>query len=344
MRRALDLTVGTRPHPNPAVGALVLSPGGEVLAEAAHLGPGHTHAEALAVGLAGEGARHGTVVVTLEPCVHQGRTPPCTRVLIEAGVARVVVGAVDPDARVSGRGIAALRDAGIEVEAGVLADHIEAGDPGYFHHRRTGRPRVTWKAALTLDGQAAADDGTSQWITSPQAREDAHRLRAAADAVLVGAGTVLADDPRLSVRLPGYDGLQPPAVVVAGRRPLPPDAAIFARKTIVYSPLPIEVPAEVVVLPGNGGVDLAGMLSDLAERGHLDLLLEGGPTLAAALLKRRLVDRGVFYYGPLVAGGQGRGALTGAFVTLGDARPVSFADFRAVGPDLRVEFTLGERS
>ncbi len=339
MRRAIALAAAApRPHPNPRVGAVVLDAAGNIVAEAAHLGAGMVHAEADAVRLAGERARGGTVVVTLEPCDHHGRTGPCTEALLEAGVARVVVGAEDPDPRVRGRGIRRLRDAGIAVLTGVLAGNVEALDPGYFHHRRTGRPRVTLKWAATLDGQTAAADGTSQWITSPEARADAHRLRAAADVVMVGAGTVLVDDPRLDVRLDGWDGAQPRPVVVAGRRPLPHDARIFARKTLVYATEPLALPAEVVVVPPRtGGADLAAVLGDLGERGMLDVLVEGGPALAGALWRAGLVDHAVLYLGAKVGGGMGRPAFTAPFETLADARPVEVTGIAKVGPDVRIE-------
>ncbi len=339
MRRAIALAAAApRPHPNPRVGAVVLDAAGNVAAEAAHLGAGMIHAEADAVRLAGERARGGTVVVTLEPCDHHGLTPPCTEALLAAGVRRVVVGATDPDPRVRGRGIRRLREAGVEVIDGVLASNVEALDPGYFHHRRRGRPRVTLKWAATLDGQLAAADGSSQWITSPDARADAHQLRAASDAVMVGAGTVLADDPRLDVRLDGWDGAQPRPVVVAGTRPLPADARRFAGKTLVYATKPLELPAEVAVVPAApGGVDLGAVLADLGERGMLDVLVEGGPTLAAALWHGGLVDHAVVYLGAKVAGGLGRPVFAAPFPTLDDAHPVHVAGIAKVGPDVRIE-------
>ena len=343
MAQAAAAAAPTRPHPNPRVGALVLDRAGSIVAQAAHEGPGLPHAERAALDTAAGRAAGGVLVVTLEPCVHHGRTPPCVDAIIAAGVAEVVVGAGDPDPRVAGRGIARLRTAGITVREGVAADVVEAMDPGYFHHRRTGRPLVTLKEALTVDGQAAAADGTSQWITGREARADAHRLRAAADAVVVGAGTVRADDPRLTVRLAGWDGPQPIPVVVAGSAPLPPDAAVFTRKALVYAPRPLDVPAEVVVLPGERGVDLAAMVRDLGERGMLDVLVEGGPTIAAAMLRAGLVDRAVVYLGALLAGGAGRGAFAGDFATLGDAVPVTVTGVRALDGDVRLDLAVGPR-
>lgn len=340
MRRAIELAAAARPHPNPRVGALVLNAAGEIIAEAHHRRPGEPHAERIALDSAGDGAAGGSLIVTLEPCDHHGRTPPCTEAVLASGVKRVVVGALDPDPRVLGKGVAKLRAAGLEVETDVLAGDVEAADPGYFHHRRTGRPRVTLKSALTLDGQIAAIDGTSQWITSPEARRDAHLLRAGVDAVVVGAGTVLADDPQLTVRIDGHDGYQPLPVVVAGARPLPETSQLWNREALVYAPRSNPIPAEVVEMPGRDGVDLGKMLADLGARGHLDLLVEGGPTLAGSLLRDGLVDRGVFYIGAVLAGGTGRPAIRGIWSTLDDGHVVDVLSVERIGPDIRIEFGL----
>jgi len=343
MREAISLAVATRPHPNPRVGALVLDADGRMVGRGMHAGPGSPHAEALALEEAGERAAGGTLVVSLEPCDHTGQTPPCTEAVLASGVVRVLVGVEDPDPRVAGRGIGRLRSAGVDVVVGIAAAEAEGLDPGYFHHRRTGRPRVTLKMALTLDGWAAAADGSSQWITSEEAREDGHLLRAAADAVMVGAGTVLADAPALTVRFPNHSGGQPRTVVVAGRRPLPVQARLWERRPLVLAPGPVDCPGEVVVLPGPDGVDLAAGLSALGERGLLDLLVEGGPTLAGSLLRAGLVDRCVFYFGARLGGGVGTPALRGAFATLADARRARIGSVAAVGPDVRIEFTLEDR-
>lgn len=340
MRQAIAAAAATRPHPNPRVGAVVVDCDGRVAASAVHRGAGLPHAEAEALAAAGSRARGGTLVVTLEPCSHHGRTPPCTEAVLVAGVARVVVANVDPDPRVSGRGLERLRRAGVEVTVGVEARAAAAMDPGYFVHRRLGRPRVTVKVAMTLDGQVAAADGTSQWITSPAAREDAHRLRAGVDAVMVGAGTLLADDPRLTVRLDGFDGPSPLPVVVAGSRPLPTRRRLWDTPALVLAPAPIDVPAEVLVVPGPDGVDLPKALAVLGERGILELLVEGGPSLTGALAAEDLIDRGVFYYGARLAAGSGRAPFGGHFATLAHARAVGELRATRVGPDLRVEFEL----
>lgn len=342
MRRAIALGAAHSPHPNPRVGAVILGPGGEVLAEAGHRGPGHPHAEQAAIDqLGGRVPPGATLVVSLEPCNHHARTPPCTEAVISAGFARVVIGAIDPDERVSGAGLARVRAGGIEAEQGLLADAVERSDPAYFHHRRTGRARITAKTATTIDGQMAARDGTSQWITSPQARADAHRLRAESDAVMIGAGTLRKDDPGLDVRLPGFEGRQPVAVVVAGAGRLPLERQIWRRPgTVVLAPRPVDVPAEVVLVEADasGRPDPAAVTTTLGERGLLAVLVEGGPRLLGSLWKRGLIDAGVSYLGAMVAGGAGTPAFAGPWETLSDATPVLVTEVREIGPDVRLDW------
>ncbi|MDX1690645.1 MAG: bifunctional diaminohydroxyphosphoribosylaminopyrimidine deaminase/5-amino-6-(5-phosphoribosylamino)uracil reductase RibD [Acidimicrobiia bacterium] len=333
---AIGLTADTHPHPNPRVGCLVVADGA-IVGHGVHLRPGEPHAEILALAEAGEAARGATLVVTLEPCDHTGRTPPCTDAIVNAGVERVVVGIGDPDERVSGRGIERLRRAGIEVVTDVAPQAAEAADPGYFHHRRTGRPLVTVKLAMTLDGQVAAADGTSQWITSEAARRDVHGLRARSDAVMVGAGTLLADDPRLTVRLEGRSHRQPRPIVVAGRRPLPPERALWSRDPLVYTPEPRDLPGEVVVCGDGERVDLPGMIGDLGKRGIVDLLVEGGAGLAGALWRAGSVDRLVTYVGGVVGGGVGLPAFGGVFTTIRDATSVEITGVTRLGPDVRID-------
>ena len=344
MRRAIGLTEATAPHPNPLVGAVVVNPAGEVVAERAHIRAGTAHAEAAALADAGSAARGSTLFVTLEPCAHQGRTPPCVDAIIRAGVARVFVGTVDPDPRVAGRGIETLRSAGISVETGIEADAVIANDPAYFHHRSSGLPLVTLKIAATLDGQAAAGDSTSQWITSPQARADAHRLRSTQDAVMVGAGTVIADDPRLDVRLDGYSGRQPRPVVLIGRRCIPPDAAVLRRDPLVFTgdggAAPVGEGVATIPMPGAGGVDLTGVIEHLGSEGLLSVLIEGGPTIAGSALAAGIVDRLVVYYGAKLAGGVGLPAIAGTFATIDDTLDVSITEITPIGPDFRVDATI----
>ncbi|HEX9978170.1 MAG TPA: bifunctional diaminohydroxyphosphoribosylaminopyrimidine deaminase/5-amino-6-(5-phosphoribosylamino)uracil reductase RibD [Acidimicrobiia bacterium] len=337
MRTAIVLASAAHPHPNPRVGAIVVDRAGVVVGEGVHVEPGTPHAEALALAAAGERARGGVLVVTLEPCAHQGRTPPCAAAVLRSGVARVVVGAGDPDEQVAGRGIVALREGGIDVQVGLPGVDAEAVDPGYFHHRRTGRPRVTLKMASTLDGQAAAADGSSRWITSPEARRDAHLLRSRSDAILVGAGTVRVDDPELTFRLDGLSGRQPRPVVLTGRHPLPADAKVLRRDPLVYAMRPIESGGEVTVLPGEDGVDLAAVLDDLGKRDIVDLLVEGGPSVAGAFTRAGLVDRFVVYVAGAVAGGRGLATVEGVFATVADLARVEIKEVVRVGPDLRID-------
>lgn len=326
MLAAIDATRSTYPHPNPRVGTVIVTPDHTVLSLGACHGDGLAHAETNALDNLEDIslARGATAIVTLEPCSHHGRTPPCADALIAAGVTRVVIGAVDPDPRVSGAGIKRLRDAGVEVVTGIATDDVVAADPSYFHHRRTGLPLVTLKMAATLDGQAAAIDGTSQWITSVEARTDAHRLRSEHDAVVVGAGTVIADDPSLTVRLDGYAGPQPRPIVVVGARTIPTHSAILKRDPILYG-------SDAV-----GSVDIADMLKDLSSQGILSVLVEGGPTLARAFLEAEAADVIVWYVGAKLAGGTGRPAIAGRFESIGDALALTVTDIATVGTDIRI--------
>lgn len=340
MGRAYELARVEHPHPNPRVGAVVVSPAGEVLGEGAHQHPGQRHAEIIALDNAGP-AEGSTVYVSLEPCSYHGLTPPCVDRLITERVSRVVVGTLDPDTRVSGQGVSALRAVGIEVE--ILNDPAARQvDPAYFHHRETGMPLVTIKWAMTLDGSVAAVDGTSQWITSQDARDDVHQLRSRVDAVVVGAGTVRSDDPRLDVRLPGYQGPQPRAVVVAGRSDLPESAQLWERDPLIVSAVERNIVAgELVVVAGSEDLpDPVAVCRELADRGLLHLLVEGGSTLAGTWWKAGVVNDGFVYIGAKVGGGHGQPPLDGgAFATIGDADEVKFVAQRNVSGDVVVEFT-----
>ncbi len=329
MRRAIEASRPTNPHPNPRVGAVLTSIDGTVMSVAAHQKAGQPHAEVLAFNAAGD-VGGGTLVVTLEPCNHHGRTPPCTEAIIDAGIARVVVGALDPDRRVSGNGVTRLREAGIDVTVGTLESAVLDNDPGYFHHRRTGAPRVTLKMASTIDGQAGAADGSSQWITSQEARTDAHHLRAANDVVIVGMGTVMADDPRLDVRIDGYTGRQPRPVVIAGQRKMPDDRQLWERDPIIYQ-------AEA-----SSVMDPRVVVADLGRRGVVSAMVEGGPTLAASFLAAGVVDEVVWYLGARLAGGRGTPAISGVFETMADIRIVDIVDVRRIGPDLRISVTISK--
>jgi diaminohydroxyphosphoribosylaminopyrimidine deaminase/5-amino-6-(5-phosphoribosylamino)uracil reductase len=341
MERAGQLAGSHHTHPNPRVGAVILDAAGSIVGEGSHRGPGSRHAEIEALAAAGPASEGATMVVTLEPCVHYGLTPPCTDAIVAAGIARVVVGAVDPDERVGGGGIAALRRAGIAVEVDPDANRWEAIDPDYFHHRRTGRSRFMLKQAATLDGQTAALMGSSRWITGERARADAHRLRSEADAVLIGAGTLLSDDPGLDVRLPNWNGPQPRPVVVAGRRPLPIEAKIWDRSALVVAtsepPIPVDT---LLVPPGPDGLPDVGEMSRLLPSlGILGVLVEGGATIVSSLFKAGLIDSGVLYLGGKLATGIGKGLFAVPWFTLEDAIDVDITDVKMLGPDLRVSWT-----
>jgi diaminohydroxyphosphoribosylaminopyrimidine deaminase / 5-amino-6-(5-phosphoribosylamino)uracil reductase len=332
-------------HPNPRVGAVVADDSGRVVGEGWHRGPGTDHAEVVALEEAGDSARYATVYVTLEPCTHHGRTPPCVDALTAAGVSKVVVGAIDPDSNVSGDGVRRLEEAGIEVVTGVAEAQARQVDPAYFHHRETGMPIVTAKWAMTIDGSVAAHDGTSQWMTGGLAREDAHDLRSRVDGVVVGAGTVRADNPRLDVRIDGFEGIQPRPIIVAGEEELPPDAALWQREPVIVGISDRPVPSgEVLVVPESGGYpDPEQTCRRLAELGMLHLLLEGGPTLTGSWWRAGVISNGIVYIGAKVGAGSGRSPLAGLFATMKDAVDVEFEEVRSVGGDVLIAFRNKER-
>ncbi|MCU4184789.1 bifunctional diaminohydroxyphosphoribosylaminopyrimidine deaminase/5-amino-6-(5-phosphoribosylamino)uracil reductase RibD [Acidiferrimicrobium sp. IK] len=311
---AAAAAVRTTTAPNPWVGAVVVPAGDEPVVVGATSPPGGPHAEAVALELAGGSARGATVYVTLEPCAHHGRTPPCADALIAAGVARVVVALEDPDRRVAGAGLARLRAAGIAVTVGVAAADATEQLAPYLHHRRTGRPLVVLKLAATLDGRIAAPDRSSQWITGTAARLDAHRLRAESGAVAVGTGTVRADDPALTVR--GVEGPDPLRVVIGS------------------------IPAGARVAPAiEHRGPLGDLLDDLGGRGVLQLLVEGGAGVAHQFHQAGLVDRYVLYLAPALLGGDdgvpmfaGPGAPT-----MGDVWRGRIAGVERLGDDVRID-------
>ena len=341
MRRAIALAsrgLGTT-SPNPVVGALLLDPAGDVVGEGFHAYAGGPHAEIVALAQAGERARGGTAIVTLEPCNHTGRTGPCAQALIDAGVARVVIAVDDPTPAATG-GAARLRAAGVRVETGMGRAGAEAGNVAWLTAVRRGRPYVTWKFAATLDGRSAAADHTSQWITSAPARADVHELRATVDAIVAGVGTVLADDPQLTVRdANGVPAIRQPLRVVvdsAGRTPGD------ARVRDASAPTWIATSAEAGTGPG-GRVDLTALLLELYARGVRSVLLEGGPTLAGTFLADGLVDRVVGYVAPKLLG-TGPAALAAAGVTtITEAIDLDFLDITRIGPDLRFTANLRQK-
>ncbi|MEV6652279.1 bifunctional diaminohydroxyphosphoribosylaminopyrimidine deaminase/5-amino-6-(5-phosphoribosylamino)uracil reductase RibD [Streptomyces sp. NPDC051219] len=343
MRRAIELAAHGlgRTSPNPVVGCVILDASGETAGTGYHQRAGGPHAEVHALLAAGEKARGGTAYVTLEPCNHTGRTGPCAQALVDAGIARVVYAVGDPDQQATG-GAGTLRAAGVEVEGGLLAEEAEAGNAAWLTSVRLGRPFVLWKYAATLDGRIAAADATSRWISSPESRADVHRLRAEADAVVVGSGTLRADDPHLAVR--GAEGAtQPLRVVLDTHATILPTARVLdaAAPTLVAvaedadtSQLP---GADVLRLPrGTGGIDVHALLAELYARGVRSVLLEGGPTLAGAFVAAGAVDRVVGYLAPVLLGA-GPAALADAGIsTLTEALRLDIAEAVRIGPDLRI--------
>ena len=305
-------------YPNPPVGAVILDADGVVVGVGGTESAGGDHAEVLALRRAGDLAVGGTAVVTLEPCNHYGKTPPCVNALLEAQVGAVVYGVADPNPTAAG-GAARLAEAGVQVTPGVLADEV-AGGPlrEWLHKQRTGLPHVTWKYASSVDGRSAAADGTSQWISSEASRLDLHRRRARADAIVVGTGTVLADDPALTARLPdGSLADRQPLRVVVGMREIPPEAKVLnddSRTMVIRTHDPMEV------------------IKALSDR--TDVLLEGGPTLAGAFLRAGAVNRILAYLAPMLLGGPVSAVDDVGVPTLARALRWHFDGIDRVGPDL----------
>lgn len=355
MQRAIELArrgwYTTRP--NPRVGC-VLVKNSVVIGEGWHERAGEAHAERHALADArdlGHDVKGATAYVTLEPCSHTGRTPPCTEGLIEAGVDCVVVGAQDPNPAVDGQGIQALRDADIEVVTDVLAERCAALNRGFNQRMAHGRPRVRVKLAMSLDARTADSKGHSQWITGESARDDVHRLRAESGAVLIGSGTLGADDPSLTVRLPG-DWMQPMRVVLDRELATPPTARMLRLEGQTRLFTASTDSARQQALIGAGamietvamsddsqypGLDLGEVLKRLAEAEINDVLVEAGPTLAGSLARAGLVDEYVLYVAPMLIGDAGRGLMTLPGLTqLSDAQRLVFSEVQCLGDDLRI--------
>jgi diaminohydroxyphosphoribosylaminopyrimidine deaminase/5-amino-6-(5-phosphoribosylamino)uracil reductase len=353
MRRALELAERGwgRVSPNPLVGAVVVSDG-VVVGEGWHEGPGTAHAEVMALREAGDRARGATVICTLEPCDRFGRTPPCTRALIDAGVSTVVVGATDPNLGADAPGIAELRAAGIEVEVGVLEEEARELNLAFDRHVRTGRPFVIWKVAMSLDGKVAASDGSSRWISGEGSRADVHRLRAWSDAIVVGAGTAITDDPSLTVRGEHAATARPPwRVVVDSWGRASPELRVFdgAAPTMVATTDRApeqrlrawsDTGADVVVIDRDdeGRVSLPALVGHLGKRDVQGVLLEGGPSLAWSAVREQAIDRVVAYVAPLLIGGASAPtALDGSgFAPITSALRLGRLDVASMDDDLKV--------
>jgi diaminohydroxyphosphoribosylaminopyrimidine deaminase / 5-amino-6-(5-phosphoribosylamino)uracil reductase len=357
MRAALALArrgLGTV-WPNPAVGCVIVNRG-KVVGRGWTQPGGRPHGETEALRRAGLAARGATAYVSLEPCCHWGQTPPCVDALIAAGVGRVVVALEDPDPRVAGEGLCQLRAAGLAVETGLGAEEAAEINAGFFSRLRLGRPLVTLKLATSLDGRIATRHGESQWITGPPARERAHALRAVHDAIMVGSGTVLADDPQLTCRLPGLGHRSPVRVVIDRRLRIPPAMRLIAdaREVMTWVVTSTSAVSEqrqelcdrgVTVIdidPAPGGhVDLSAALAALGDRGITRLLVEGGGRLAAALLRARLVDRLVWVHAPMLIGDDGIPGVAGIGLdVLADAPRFERLSTETVGSDVLTVFRL----
>ncbi len=307
-------------YPNPPVGAVILDRDGEIAGVGATEPPGGPHAEVVALRRAGQRAVGGTAVVTLEPCNHHGRTPPCVDALVASGVSRVAYAVADPNPQAAG-GASRLAESGIEVEAGVSAE-VVAGGPlrEWLHKQRTGLPHVTWKFAASVDGRSAAADGSSQWITSEAARADVHRRRAVADAIIVGTGTVFVDDPALTARLPdGTLAERQPLRVVVGEREISPEARV------------LDDDSRTMVIRTRDPHEVIKALSD-----RTDVILEGGPTLAGAFLRAGVIDRILAYVAPILLGGPIAAVDDVGVLSIANAQRWRFDGIDPIGPDLLV--------
>jgi diaminohydroxyphosphoribosylaminopyrimidine deaminase/5-amino-6-(5-phosphoribosylamino)uracil reductase len=334
--------------PNPRVGC-VLVKNDQVIGEGWHKRAGEAHAEINALKTAGDAAQGATAYVTLEPCCHHGKTPPCSDALISAGVVRVVVAMQDPNPRVAGQGVQQMRDAGIEVVTGVLEADAELLNPGFIMRMRHGRPYVRCKLAMSLDGRTAMASGESKWITSDLARQDVHRLRARSSAIVTGIGTVLADDPSLNVRLPETDSdteyLHPVRVVLDPNLSMSPDAKMLGLpgRTLVFSATRDEEQEQALQQAGaeiiyqqdeSGFIDLPEMLRCLAGEEINEVLLETGATLSGAMLKAGLVDELKVYMAPHLMGNNARGLFNlPGFERMEQRIELDIEDIRAVGKD-----------
>lgn len=353
-RRGMNTT-----DPNPRVGCVLVNRG-QIVGEGWHARAGGPHAEIVALDAAGSDARDATVYVTLEPCVHHGRTGPCTQMLIDAGVGAVVAAMRDPNPAVSGKGFDALRAAGIEVIEGLLYDEAAAINPGFISRMVNGRPFVRLKLAMSLDGRTALSSGQSQWISGEQARADVQWLRARSSAILTGVNTVLADDPRLNVRLPadaeangtGGDVRQPLRVILDSKLRTPPTAKLFeAGGPVLIATLntaagPADAlrraGAELLELPASGGrVSLGRLMGVLSERNINELQVECGATLAGALIDERLVDELIIYVAPAMLGSDARPLASILPISGMEKRlPLEFDEVRMVGNDIRLRLRL----
>ena len=336
-------------RPNPRVGCIVTS-NGVVVGEGFHYRAGEPHAEVNALRAAGEQARGGTAYVTLEPCCHHGRTPPCTEALIDAGIARVVYAASDPNPQVAGAGALQLRDAGIEIVDSVMSESAAEMNRGFMQRMRRGVPYVTLKIGMTIDAKTALKSGASQWITSAAARADVQRLRAASGAIVTGVGTVADDDPSLTLRDERFDtaGQQPLRVILDTHLRTPSSSKIFrqAGDTLIFTASRDRQLADALIASGATiepcpqravGLDLKAVLARLAAREVNEVLVEAGPRVVGAFIEQRLFDEIVVYMAPKLFGNSATDAFAlPELLSIDSAPPLDFVNVRTIGPDLRL--------
>ncbi|MCE0494372.1 bifunctional diaminohydroxyphosphoribosylaminopyrimidine deaminase/5-amino-6-(5-phosphoribosylamino)uracil reductase RibD [Vibrio salinus] len=334
-------------HPNPNVGCVITS-GNKIVGEGCHFKAGEPHAEVYALRMAGDKARGATAYVTLEPCSHYGRTPPCAKGLIDAGISQVVCAMQDPNPQVSGRGIQMLRDAGIDVRVGLLEADARHINRAFLKKMESGRPWVQLKMAASIDGQTALDNGESQWITSAEARQDVQKFRAQAGAILSTSQTVISDNASLNVRwsdlpssvkesYPDHSVRQPVRVILDRQHRLKPDMALFQSGGAALTAAESE--ADVVVpLDSTGRLDLSKLMDALANDLHINhIWVEAGATLASSMILSGMVDELVIYLAPKMMGSDGKGLFgTFGFTSMKDVIDLEFTDIRMVGKDLRV--------
>lgn len=352
MKLALDLAASAKgkTNPNPVVGAVIVKDG-VIAGTGIHRKAGEPHAEVHAFKMAGEYAEGATLYVTLEPCSHYGKTPPCANLVKESGVRRVVVATQDPNPEVAGRGITIIKDAGIEVEVGVLEKEAQRLNERFIHNMLTDRPFVISKYAMTLDGKLATHTGHSKWITGEESRHSVHLLRDEVDAILVGIGTVLADDPSLTTRLPEGGGKNPIRIILDSELRVPLDAKVVQvsdAKTLIVTQenapadkmdLLREKGIEFIFVPKNEtGLNLKALMEELYKKGVTDVLLEGGSEVNASFLREGLIDKYLIYIAPKLLGGRNSlTPFTGMNVdTMDEAMDVSFSGVETFGEDIRI--------
>lgn len=359
MQQAIDLAEKARLHapPNPWVGCVIVKEG-KIIGQGFTLPPGQAHAEICALQQAQGKAQGAIAYVTLEPCAHYGRTPPCTEALIQAGIREVYFGVYDPDPRVKGKGVQQLQQANIKVIPGICEDKIQDSLAPYLYQRRTGLPYTILKTAISLDGRTAASDGTSQWITCPQARQDVHLQRAKSQAILIGAGTALKDLPQLTVRHPSYASHPNPLrILLDSKGEVPAKGPLFdcaLAPTLIITTQPgaakrqaewESMGAEVAIVSSSStGVDLQETWELLGKRSILQIFVEGGAALFTALLETSLVNRLFVYIAPLLLGSAGKPLYQKHIVTLQEAQRLFLQDSQRIGECVRLDFSTVSNS